>query len=77
MHAGHALTDEDRWPWLARVASWIWEHADARRPGIITCSALKRFYRDMLRAFVYSMGHASRSRSAWLCGPDTSCRRCC
>jgi len=57
MHAGHALTDEDRWPWLETVASWITEHTTAGVPGIITCSALKRIYRDVLRGdhvvFVY------------------------
>ena len=49
MAAGHPLTDEDRKPWLELVASWIREHTDAGRPGIITCSALKRSYRDVLR----------------------------
>jgi gluconokinase/shikimate kinase len=57
MAAGHPLTDEDRQPWLARVAAWIHEHTAAHRPGIITCSALKRSYRDVLRGdgvvFVY------------------------
>jgi gluconokinase len=57
MAAGQPLTDEDRWPWLARVAAWIRAHTTAHRPGIITCSALKRSYRDVLRAdpvvFVY------------------------
>jgi gluconokinase len=60
MAAGHALTDEDRWPWLDRVAEWIRERTDAGRPGIITCSALKRSYRDVLRGdsvvFVYLRG---------------------
>lgn len=49
MAAGHALTDNDRWPWLERVARWIRERTDAGRPGIITCSALKKAYRDVLR----------------------------
>jgi gluconokinase len=49
MHAGHPLTDEDRWPWLATIASWITEHTMAGIPGIITCSALKRIYRDVMR----------------------------
>jgi gluconokinase len=57
MAAGHPLTDEDRRPWLARVAAWILEHTAAHRPGIVTCSALKRSYRDVLRGdaviFVY------------------------
>lgn len=52
MHAGHPLTDEDRWPWLDRIAAWITAHTDAGRPGIVTCSALKRSYRDVLRGEV-------------------------
>jgi len=48
MHAGEPLTDEDRWPWLAKIAAWIREHTEAGRPGIVTCSALKRSYRDVL-----------------------------
>lgn len=49
MAAGHPLTDDDRWPWLDTVASWITEHTIAGIPGVITCSALKRIYRDKLR----------------------------
>ncbi len=49
MAAGHPLTDQDRWPWLDKVAGWITDHTAAGRPGIITCSALKRSYRDRLR----------------------------
>jgi gluconokinase len=49
MAAGTPLTDEDRWPWLDRVAEWISARVAAGRPGIITCSALKREYRDRLR----------------------------
>lgn len=50
MQAGTPLTDEDRWPWLDVVASWIGDHLDRGRPGVVTCSALKRSYRDVLRA---------------------------
>jgi gluconokinase len=62
MHAGHALTDEDRWPWLAKVADWIDGQLEAGYNGIITCSALKRSYRDILNrcgsgvVFVYLAG---------------------
>ena len=53
MAAGHPLDDNDRWPWLRLVAAWIDERAAAGEPGIVTCSALKRAYRDVLRrAFV-------------------------
>jgi gluconokinase/shikimate kinase len=48
MAAGHPLTDEDRWPWLAKVADWIDERLDAGESGLITCSALKRSYRDLI-----------------------------
>jgi len=49
MRAGEPLTDRDRWPWLDTAAAWITDHTNAGVPGIITCSALKRTYRDRLR----------------------------
>ena len=48
MAAGTPLTDDDRWPWLDRVADWIRDHTRAGLPGIISCSALKRIYRDRM-----------------------------
>ncbi|MFB9690216.1 gluconokinase [Amycolatopsis plumensis] len=47
MTAGTALTDEDRAPWLEAIAGWIREHQDTG--GVVTSSALKRRYRDVLR----------------------------
>jgi gluconokinase len=48
MSAGRPLTDEDRWPWLDAIGGWLAEH---RGQGcVVTCSALKRAYRDRLRA---------------------------
>lgn len=48
MAAGTPLTDEDRWPWLATVGS---ELAAAGNGGLVlACSALKRSYRDAIRA---------------------------
>lgn len=44
------LTDEDRWPWLARCKEWIDGRVAADGAGLITCSALKRSYRDYLIA---------------------------
>ncbi len=49
MAAGRPLTDGDRWPWLDRVKAWIDAHLDRGTSGVITCSALKRSYRDVLR----------------------------
>ncbi|GJD37524.1 gluconokinase [Methylobacterium aerolatum] len=48
MHAGHALDDADRAPWLARIAVWIRERLEARESGVVVCSALRRAYRDVL-----------------------------
>ena len=48
MHAGIPLTDADRQPWLERVAAWIDCQRQKKEPGIITCSALKRSYRQMI-----------------------------
>jgi gluconokinase len=47
MSAGTPLTDEDRWPWLMAVASWLSAHET--QGAVVTCSALKRSYRDVLR----------------------------
>jgi gluconokinase len=49
MAAGRPLDDEDRWPWLHRIAAWIGEQEAAGRSAVLTCSALKRSYRDLLR----------------------------
>jgi ribose 5-phosphate isomerase A len=48
MHAGIALTDADRRPWLEAVAAWIDGQRAKRQPGIVTCSALKRSYRQVI-----------------------------
>jgi gluconokinase len=50
MAAGHPLDDADRQPWLQAIADWIDERRAAGEPGVVTCSALKRRYRDFLRA---------------------------
>jgi len=49
MAAGTPLTDADREPWLAAIGRWIDERAAAGEPAIVTCSGLKRAYRDRLR----------------------------
>lgn len=46
MRAGIPLTDDDRWPWLDRVAETLRTEA----PVLLGCSALRRAYRDRIRA---------------------------
>ncbi len=49
MEAGTPLTDEDRWPWLRSIGDWVSEQIAAGEPSVVTCSALRRVYRDLLR----------------------------
>lgn len=49
MEAGFSLSDEDRIPWLEALATWTREHDEAGRPTLMSCSALRRSYRDILR----------------------------
>jgi gluconokinase len=49
MSAGTPLTDDDRAPWLAAIRDWLSTETDAGRTAVVTCSALKRSYRDVLR----------------------------
>jgi gluconokinase len=53
MRQGIALDDEDRRPWLAAMAAWIDAARSSGRRGVLTCSALKRAYRETL-----AHGHA-------------------
>ncbi|WP_187393241.1 gluconokinase [Arthrobacter echini] len=48
MTSGTPLTDEDRWPWLESIRAWLTEQAEAGTSTVITCSALRRAYRDVL-----------------------------
>lgn len=62
MASGHPLNDDDRRPWLERIADWIETRLDAGESGVVTCSALKRAYRTVLNrrgvgvTFVYLYG---------------------
>lgn len=49
MTAGVPLTDEDRWPWLRTLAGILGESAGRGTTTVLTCSALRRSYRDVLR----------------------------
>jgi gluconokinase len=46
MTAGEPLDDHDRHPWLEAIGGWLADHPDG---GVMSCSALKRKYRDQLR----------------------------
>lgn len=61
MRAGTPLTDEDRWPWLDRVAADLVETAAGGRTVVMACSALRRVYRDRLRS-----GTRERARFVFL-----------
>ena len=60
MTAGQALDDHDRGPWLDAVGGWLADHEESG--GVMSCSALKRSYRDQLR------GHAPRAELVHLHG---------
>lgn len=49
MASGTPLTDADRWPWLEAIGEWISAKEAAGESGVVTCSALRRAYRDVLR----------------------------
>lgn len=50
MAAGRPLTDADRAPWLAAIRDWITARDEAGESTVVACSALRRAYRDALRA---------------------------
>jgi gluconokinase len=50
MRAGIPLDDADREPWLRTLAGWISDREREGTSSVLTCSALKRRYRDLLRA---------------------------
>ena len=62
MAAGHPLTDEDRAPWLGRLREKVIATTPAEGRTVLACSALRRRYREALRAgldgvqFVYLAG---------------------
>ena len=52
MRAGTALDDSDRWPWLDRIGRFLADGDAAPHGRVVACSALKRAYRDRIRAWV-------------------------
>ena len=74
MQAGTPLTDDDRWPWLARIAANLADEVQWPAGLVIACSALRRVYRDRIRA------GAPGVRFVFLDGPAeaaTTCRKAC
>jgi len=69
MQAGTPLGDEDRWPWLERIAERLVDDGRWPRGVVIACSALRRAYRDRIRAgapgvrFVFLDGPAGLIRA--------------
>ena len=49
MASGTPLTDEDRWPWLRSLRDWLNQESASGHSVVMTCSSLKRAYRDILR----------------------------
>ena len=48
MSHGIPLQDEDRWPWLQQIQNWMTTQAKAGKSTVLTCSALKQSYRQLL-----------------------------
>jgi gluconokinase len=71
MSAGEPLTDDDRYPWLERVGEWLTGH---RGGGVVSCSALKRKYRDQLRTHCASIEFLYLSGSPEVIGTRMAAR---
>jgi len=66
MASGIPLEDIDRAPWLSSIAEWIGTRASSNVSAVISCSALKRQYRDLLRDTVRKMSPQTDLRFAFL-----------
>jgi len=49
MRSGSPLNDDDRKPWLERIAEEITKHIQEKSTVVFSCSGLKKRYRDVLR----------------------------
>ncbi len=69
MASGQPLTDDDRWPWLDAIAREIGRCCLNGSNAVVSCSALKRTYRDRLRhgdpdaTFIYLTGSPETLRA--------------
>lgn len=61
MEAGTPLTDADREPWLRAIAALVADRDEAGVSTVVTCSALKRSYRDLLRSAPSQPGACSET----------------
>ncbi len=48
MASGHALTDQDRWPWLERIHAALESHVLTGKGTVVACSGLRKVYRQRL-----------------------------
>ena len=64
MRRGEPLSDEDRWPWLRSIAAHLQARQQAGHSVVVTCSALRRAYRDLLRDIEYPVRFAHIEPSA-------------
>ncbi len=71
MTSGQPLDDDDRYPWLEKVGEWLADHRDG---AVASCSALKRKYRDQLRAHCPGVEFVHLSGSAALIGGRLAAR---
>lgn len=79
LQAGTPLCDEDRWPWLQQLADIVQRHLASGQPAVLSCSALKPAYRQLLRTGQQPTGSSwSQSspgdcdRSSGSMGPSSS-----
>jgi gluconokinase len=75
MRAGVPLTDDDRWPWLDRIGARLGDRAASPAGLIVACSALRRAYRERLRAAAPGLRFVYLEGSAELIGQRLQARR--
>lgn len=72
MTSGQALDDDDRYPWLEAIGAWLEKRCDTG--GVMSCSALKREYRDQLRRHCAAAVHLHLSGSPDVIGKRQASR---
>ena len=60
MRSGQPLTDEDRQPWLQKLAALLKQHAEKGKSCVVACSALRRQYREVLSGHSTNAHHTDR-----------------